>query len=226
MPRYLYYHNYHYFFKEIPVCLKGQITYNNDDMIEQIEIKRKIFDVIEPIGERTKKVTRKNKIYFLKDFGNDISGFEKFVDSAHKLSVSGIVSPRIYVYDKHTHIVATEFIEGPTILDVLLEKDLPEEYFPLIFTDNWYMKNDNILLSFDPKNYKYHNGKLYYIPQLFDKYDEKKTFEKVGIWYWFYCREFVKYLEANNLSVDPQRANINQATINKRIALTVVKFYR
>ncbi|MDD3904178.1 MAG: AMP-binding protein [Sphaerochaeta sp.] len=29
-----------------------------------------------------------------------------------------------------------------------------------------------------------------------------------------------------NIPVDPQRANINQATINKRIALTVVKFYR
>ena len=76
------------------------MTYNNCIMNQQIEIKRKIFEVIEPLGERSKKVTRKNRIFFLKDFGQDVDGYERYVNSAHKLSVSGIISPKIYCHRK------------------------------------------------------------------------------------------------------------------------------
>ncbi len=202
------------------------MTYNNGVMNQQIEIKRKIFEVIEPLGERSKKVTRKNRIFFLKDFKEDIDGYERYVTSAHKLSVSGILSPKIYCHDKKTHIVVEDFIPGPTVLDVLLQNDLPEEYFPAIFIDNWYMKSAKILLSFDPMDYKFYEDKLYYLPQIYDSYDEKKTFEKAGIWYWFYCREFTKYLDAKGIAVDQKRANVEQSFINKKIALTVVKHYR
>lgn len=197
-------------------------------MIEQIEIKRKIFDVVETLGERSKKVTRKGKEYFLKDFGNDVNGFDRYVESAHKLSVSGILSPKVYVYDKKTHLIAVDFISGPTVLEDLLNHDLSDAYYPPIFADNWYMKNEKILLSFDPVNFKFVSGKLYYLPQIYDKFDEKKTFEKVGIWYWFYCREFVRYLKEMGLEdrIDQARANADQGVINKKIALTVVKFYR
>lgn len=195
-------------------------------MVEQIEIKRKFFEVVEVLGPRSKKVTRKGKEYFLKDFSGDQKGFERYTESAHRLSVSGVTAPKVYVYDKKTLLLAEEFIPGPTVLDVLLEKDLPEEYFPPIFATNWYMKNEGVLLSFDPQFYKFYKGKMYYLPQIYDKFDEKKTFEKVGIWYWFYCREFVKYLEVNKLPIDHKRADVDQSAINKQIALTVVKFYR
>lgn len=203
-----------------------QMTYNNCVMNKQIEIKRKIFEVIEPLGERSQKVTRKNRTFFLKDFGEDGDGYEIYVDSAHKLSVSGILSPKIYFHDKKTHIVVEDFIPGPTVLDVLLENDLPDEYFSAIFIDNWYMKSAKILLSFDPTNYKFYENKLYYLPQIFENYDEKKTFEKVGIWYWFYCREFTKYLDTKGIAIDQKRADVEQSYINKKIALTVVKHYR
>lgn len=202
------------------------MTYNNCVMNKQIEIKRKIFEVIEPLGERSQKVTRKNRTFFLKDFGEDGDGYEIYVDSAHKLSVSGILSPKIYFHDKKTHIVVEDFIPGPTVLDVLLENDLPDEYFSAIFIDNWYMKSAKILLSFDPTNYKFYENKLYYLPQIFENYDEKKTFEKVGIWYWFYCREFTKYLDTKGIAIDQKRADVEQSYINKKIALTVVKHYR
>jgi|GEM_PF-627754 hypothetical protein len=202
------------------------MTYNILVMNQQIEIKRKIFEVIETLGERSKKVIRKNKEFFLKDFGDDVQGYERYLDSAHKLSVSGILSPKVYCHDKKSHIVVAEYIPGLTALDDLLKDDLPEEYFAQIFAFNWYMKNAKILLNFDPKNYKFYEKRLYYIPQLFEKYDEKKTFEKAGIWYWFYCREFTKYLETNGIAIDQKRADIEQAAINKKIALTVVKHYR
>lgn len=195
-------------------------------MTEQIEIKRKIFDVVCLLGERSKKVIRKEKTYFLKDFGQDIKGFERYIDSAHKLSVSGIISPKIYIYDKNKHIVVSDFIEGPTVLEVLLKEDLPDDYFSLIFANNWYMKKARLLLDFDPQNFIFNNKKLFYLPQIYELFDDKKTFEKVGIWHWFYCREFVRYLEEHRLPVDQSRNPKDQCAINKKIALTVVKYYR
>ena len=52
--------------------------------MEIFEIKRKIFEVVEKLGERSYKVSRKGKIYFLKDFENDKKGFEQYVDTGSK----------------------------------------------------------------------------------------------------------------------------------------------
>ena len=37
-------------------------------MIEEIEVKRKYYQIIEQIGDRSFKVMRKDKLYFLKKF--------------------------------------------------------------------------------------------------------------------------------------------------------------
>ena len=39
--------------------------------MKQIEIKRKVFDIIESMGERSYKVSRKGDLYFLKDLTKD-----------------------------------------------------------------------------------------------------------------------------------------------------------
>ena len=43
----------------------------NEIMNEIVEIKRKEFEVIEQIGERTFKVQRKGQFFFMKKFGDD-----------------------------------------------------------------------------------------------------------------------------------------------------------
>ena len=66
--------------------------------MEVFEIKRKIFEVIEKIGERSYKVSRNGKIYFLKDFENDRTGFNDYVETEHELNKTGINHPRICAY--------------------------------------------------------------------------------------------------------------------------------
>ena len=97
-------------------------------MNEIIEIKRKEFEVIEQMGDRSYKAERKGNLYFIKKFDNDAKGFEEFVDAEHKLRVSGVVNPKCLIYDKKARIAAVEFIEGDTCLEALLHPAPPRDH--------------------------------------------------------------------------------------------------
>ena len=63
-------------------------------MKEIIEIKRKEFEILEQMGDRSYKAERKGNLYFIKKFEDDVKGFDQFVDAEHKLRVSGVVNPK------------------------------------------------------------------------------------------------------------------------------------
>ena len=119
-------------------------------MNEIIEIKRKEFEVIEQMGDRSYKAERKGCLYFVKKFENDVKGFEQFVDAEHKLRVSGVVNPKCLIYDKKTRIAAVEFIEGDTCLETLLGGELPELAIELLFKTFWYARTDRMALDYHP----------------------------------------------------------------------------
>ena len=55
----------------------------NVGMVEEIEIKRKNYQVVEQISDHSFKVERKGKFYLLKKFDDDPEGFENFTDCEH-----------------------------------------------------------------------------------------------------------------------------------------------
>jgi len=195
-------------------------------MVEQIEIKRKVFEVESVIGEKTKKVNRKGKVFFLKDFGNDAERFNNYIEANHKCKINGVHVPKIILFDKDKHIVISEFIEGKTVLSLLLENDLKDEIFEKVFYINWYVRNAKFSIDFDPANFLWNGENLYYISENYGKFEDKKNLEKTKIFLWFYSSDFVKYLMAKGIQVDTKRANVEPAVINKKVALTVVKFFR
>ncbi len=193
--------------------------------MEIFEIKRKIFEVIEKLGERSYKVSRKGKTYFLKDFENDKKGFEQYVETEAKLNGTGIAHPKIYAYDKNIQVVASEYIDGPTVCDDLIKEDLPEKYFELVFKANWFVKKEKMGINYDPRLWKLTNDKLYYLGPVSNKFEENTSFEKEVMRLWFYSKDFAKFLIKNNLPVDRNRVPENEAFVNKKIALMVVKYY-
>ena len=193
--------------------------------MEFFEIKRKIFEVEEKIGERSYRVSRNGKTFFLKDFENDKKGFEQYVDSEWKLNATGIPHPKIYAYDKNLFLVASEYIEGTTVLEDLIKEDLSEDYFPLIFKANWFSKTSKLSINFDPELWKKVNNKLYYLGPVLGPLDEKTYFEKAPMRLWFYTKDFAKYLLRKGLPIDKNRVPDNEASINKQMALIVVKYY-
>ena len=193
--------------------------------MEFFEIKRKIFEVEEKIGERSYRVSRNGKIFFLKDFENDKKGYEQYVDTEWKLNATGIPHPKIYAYDKNLLLVASEYIEGSTVLEDLMKQDLSDEYFVNVFKANWFSKKNKLSINYDPELWKLVNGKLYYLGPICGVFDEKSYFEKAPMRLWYYTKDFAKYLLRKGLPVDKSRVPDNEAAINKQMALTVVKYY-
>ena len=194
-------------------------------MNEIIEIKRKEFEVIEQMGDRSYKAERKDNLYFIKKFDNDAKGFEEFVDAEHKLRVSGVVNPKCLIYDKKARIAAVEFIEGDTCLEALLGGELPETVIELLFKTFWYARTDRMALDYHPDNFKFANGKLYYLPFKCDTFVNKDSFIQEDIRLWFFTKEFIKYCYSKGIHADESHLK-SDYEVNKSIALLTVKYYR
>ena len=194
-------------------------------MKEEIEVKRKMFAVVEQMGEHSYKVERKGQFFFLKKFEDREKDFEEFCDAEHRLRVSGVVNPKCAIYDKKSRIAVMDYIEGNNCLENLLEDTLPEECIEQLFKTFWYAKNDLMDLDYKPDNFKFVNGKLFYLPFKVSKYKNNESFIQQDMRLWFFTKEFVKYCHEKGIDVDQKRLKSDYET-NKNIALMTVKYYR
>ena len=194
-------------------------------MTEEIEVKRKVYTVVEQIGEHSYKVERKGQFFFLKKYEDRVAEFEQFCDGEHRLRVSGVVNPKCFVYDKKTRMAVVEYIEGETCFDTLLNGELPEQAIELLFKTFWYAKNDRLALDYSPENFKFVNGKLYYIPFKYSKFVNNESFIQHDIRLWFFTKDFIKYCHDKGIDVDQSHLK-SDYEVNKSIALMTVKYYR
>ena len=193
--------------------------------MDSVTIKRKEFEIIATLGERSYKVKRKDKTFFYKDFTNDKEGFERFISDAHRFSNTAIDTPKIYLYDKKTYKVIMQYIEGTFMLDMLIEGNLDEKFYEMIFDVDWYGRNEKMQLDMRPDQFKYDGKKMYYLPFRYRPFDGKETFSTHYIKYWFYTDELVKYLKDFGLPYDEKRVG-NAFQKNKEMALMAVKYYK
>ena len=194
-------------------------------MVEEIEVKRKVFVIVEQIGERSYKVERKGHFYFLKKYEDDVKGFQNFIDAEHHLRVSGVACPKCLTYDKKTRVAVSDFIEGTNCLEILKNEELSEEVIEGLFKTFWYARSDKLFLDYKPENFIYRDGKLFYLPYRYDKYVNNNDFIQKDIRLWFFTKEFVKYCHDKGISVDESRLK-SDYEVNKNIALMTVKYYR
>lgn len=194
-------------------------------MVEEIEIKRKVYQVVEQIGERTFKVERKGEYFFLKKFDDDKAGFQDFVDCEHRLRVSGVTNPKCFLYDKNLRWAVIEYVEGDNCLDLLKEGSLSEQILELMFKAFWYARNDGMELDMKPDNFVYTNGKLYYLPFKYKRFVSKDNFVQKDLRLWFFTKEFVKYCHDKGIDVDQSLVKSDYET-NKNMLLMVAKYYR
>ena len=197
----------------------------NVGMVEEIEIKRKNYQVIEQISDCLFKVERKGKYFVLMKFDNDPDGFEKFTDCEHRLRVSGVSNPKCYLYDKKLRWAIVDYIEGENVFDMLQKAPLPEQVLELMFKAYWYARNDRMALDMKPENFVYADGKLYYMPFKYERFVSNDTFVQRDIRLWFFTKEFVKYCHDKGIDVDQSQLKSDYET-NKNIALMTVKYYR
>lgn len=193
-------------------------------MKEIISIKRKDFEVLETLGEHSFKVERHGKIFFLKKYDNK-DKFNDFIKKSHRLKITAIDTPKVYMFDKDQMISVVEFIEGPTMLEYLSKEDINnEEIYRLLMLIEWYGRREKIRIDFLPENFIFTGKKLVYLPYTFKDFEQGYNFNLKDIRYWFPTKELAAYIKSKGLSFDDKRIG-NEYAVNKQIALMVVKYH-
>ena len=193
-------------------------------MKEIISIKRKDFEVLETLGEHSFKVERHGKIFFLKKYDNK-DKFNDFIKKSHRLKITAIDTPKVYMFDKDQMISVVEFIEGPTMLECLSKEDINnEEIYRLLMLIEWYGRREKIRIDFLPENFIFTGKKLVYLPYTFKDFEQGYNFNMKDIRYWFPTKELSAYVKSKGLSFDDKRIG-NEYAVNKQIALMVVKYH-
>ena len=193
-------------------------------MQEIIEIKRKEFVVIEKMGERSFKVERKGKYFFLKKYNNK-DEMREFIEKQHRLKITALDVPKVYMFDKNLLISVVDFIEGPTMLEVLAKGEIEnEDILKILLQDEWYMRREKLRIDFHPDNFKFDGKKLFYLPFEYGTFESDYNFVMKDFKLWFYTKELADYLESKGFEFDRKKIG-NEYAINKKMALLTVKYY-
>lgn len=125
-------------------------------------------------------------------FGNKI---EAELNDYNRLLKTGINMPKMIAIDMEKEIIIKEYIEGPTIYD-LVKNDLIKEYHlhqVKKMAEQVYLFGLNI--DYYPTNFIVNNETLFYIDYECNEYMEEWNFNNWGIKYWSKTKEFLKTIK-------------------------------
>ena len=193
--------------------------------MEEIVIKKQTYQIEEELNSVTYLVNKDNKKYIAYDFSTNFNGFDDFRFAMKRLKNCGLTLPEVIIVDKKNYRFLVEYIDGPTVEEMLVEKDLEESIIEQAFILNYKARINGIRLDFNPRKFRYRDGKLYYIPFTFTSYIRDEDFSQKEIRYWFYTNDFVEYCIEHGIRVDKSRL-LGEYERNKQIVLTVVKYFR
>ena len=92
----------------------------------------------------------------------------------------------------------------------------------------WRCKQERIELDFNPINFKFYNGKLYYISTVYSlaqsRSDSQEKFLNKDLKMWFYTKESVEILKQHGLKTEGKLEE--EYATNKRMTLMCVKYYK
>ena len=192
--------------------------------MREIKIGFKKYNEIETLDETTFIVERKGKKFLMRDLHGNLKEYYRVYDSYKRFSNTGIKHPKLRNHDKKRGLLIIDYIEGETVLNLLINDDLPEVIYEKIFFLAYMAKVEHKALNFDPELFKFDGKDLYYLSEeLFEFNDETKFINK-GIRLWFYTREFVDLLNQKGLKGDSKRIK-EDFVINKQIVLMTCKYY-
>lgn len=130
------------------------------------------------------------------EFGNKI---ESEINDYHKLSLIGIRMPKLLSYDMNKECLLKEYIDGPTIYELVYQDKMKESYLEDVrkICELLYQNATNI--DYFPTNFVVKNDLLYYIDYECNDYMAEWNFENWGSKYWTRSKEFLAYAKDHPL---------------------------
>ncbi|MBE6136405.1 MAG: hypothetical protein E7181_03965 [Erysipelotrichaceae bacterium] len=193
--------------------------------MENIVIKKKEYTPIKELGENLLLVQREGKKYVVRWLGIKTNAFSDFKYAMKRMKTSNVASPEVYYLDKKTGYALMHYVDGPTMYEELIDHDFDDDVYVQLFNIQWMARKSMMQLDYNPQNFRIENGKIYYIPFTFDFYKKSNDFVEKDLRLWFYTKEFEKMLTENGQLLQHSRL-LPDFDLNKKMVLTVVKYYR
>lgn len=145
-------------------------------------------------------VTDGNKLYVLKQIHHEPCEYYQFGDKLgselrdyRRLLEIGIPMPKLLTFDRSQERLLKEFIDGPSIFDLVQHDQMQQDYFDQIQSMCEILYANELNIDYFPTNFIVQYGKLYYIDYECNSYMQQWDFEHWGIRYWSKTAEFLEY---------------------------------
>ena len=126
-------------------------------------------------------------------FGNKI---EAERNDYERLLGAGIRIPRMLAIDISHERIVKEYIQGPTVFELLRDGVPADEYLPQVRAMAARARAVGLNIDYFPTNFVVQDGLLYYVDYECNGYMDEWSFESWGVRYWSRTPEFEGYLES------------------------------
>lgn len=128
-------------------------------------------------------------------FGNKIEA-EK--NDYYRLLQTGIRLPQMLDIDMLSERILKEYIDGPTIYDLVKNDAMEEIYIDQMKEMAAIVYSVGLNIDYFPTNFVVKNGTIYYIDYECNGYMDEWNFENWGIKYWSKTPEFLQYVKEHS----------------------------
>lgn len=170
-----------------------------------MEVNGKSYRVVRLLGKGkggySYLVTDGKDRYVLKQIHHEPCDYYQFGDKLaselhdyERLCRAGVPMPRMLEVDHEKERILKNYIDGPTVYELVLTDGIKDAYFSQIgqMCESLYAQGLNI--DYFPTNFVVMDEKLYYIDYECNSYDPKWNFENWGIQYWSKTETFMEYV--------------------------------
>ena len=131
-------------------------------------------------------------------FGNKI---EAEINDYKRLIKIGIKLPVMFDVDLENERILKEYIDGPTIYELVLQDEMESVYLDQIHAMCKLLYAARTNIDYFPTNFVVQDGEIYYIDYECNGYMKEWDFENWGVKYWSKTPEFLQYVEEHSGSV-------------------------
>ena len=129
-------------------------------------------------------------------FGNKIEAERRDYD---RLLLAGIRIPKMLAIDLEYERIVKEYIEGPTMFDLVKDGVSTEPYLAQVRLMAAKARAAGLNIDYFPTNFVLRDGIIWYVDYECNEYMEEWSFENWGLRYWSKTPEFEAYLKEHHL---------------------------
>jgi tRNA A-37 threonylcarbamoyl transferase component Bud32 len=111
------------------------------------------------------------------------------------LKDAGIRIPLMLSLDEDSERIIKEYIEGPTIFDMVRDAISVEPYIAQVREMADAAKKAGLNIDYFPTNFVVKDNLIYYVDYECNQYMDEWNFENWGIKYWSKTPEFIQYVK-------------------------------